>query len=55
MKKAIFKFNGGDGALLCSRCSVIIKTGYAFTEEEKRAARGEIVIAPQYCKKCQGK
>lgn len=26
MNKAIFKFNNGDGAILCNRCSVIVKS-----------------------------
>jgi hypothetical protein len=26
-KRAIFKFNNGNGALLCNRCQVIIATG----------------------------
>jgi hypothetical protein len=34
MEKAIVKFNGGNLALLCSGCSVIIKTGVEFTQEE---------------------
>ena len=34
MEKAIVKFNGGNLALLCSGCSVIIKTGVDFTPEE---------------------
>ena len=50
---AIFKFNGGRGALLCSNCRVIIKTGEEFTEEEMKAMRGEIEIDSQYCKECK--
>jgi len=38
--KAIFKFNGGDGALLCSKCGRIIKIGWDFNEEEKLAMKG---------------
>ena len=53
MKKALFKFNGGLGALLCSKCSVIIKTGREFTEEESRAIRGELTLPAQYCNKCK--
>ena len=52
MKKAIFKFNGGLGALLCSECRVIIKTGVDFTEDEWMGLRGEKHIEPQYCDKC---
>jgi hypothetical protein len=31
--KAIFKFNNGDGAILCSKCYRIVKLGYQFTEK----------------------
>jgi hypothetical protein len=55
MSKAIFKFNGGLGALLCSKCSVIIKTGCDFSELEKKALKGEIKLKPQYCDKCSEK
>ena len=52
---AVFKFNGGNGALLCSGCSKIIKTGYQFTEEEKKAMRGDLKLKPRYCDECKGK
>jgi hypothetical protein len=51
---AVFKFNGGNGALLCSKCSKIIKVGYEFTEEEVKAIKGEIKLKPQYCKDHEG-
>ncbi len=51
--KAIFKFNGGNGALLCSKCSVIIKTGRDFTEAERSAAKGDAYLSAQYCEKCK--
>ena len=51
--KAIFKYNGGAGALLCSECKVIIKTGKDFTEEEKAAIKGEIELDEQYCDECE--
>jgi len=51
--KAVFKFNGGQGALLCSRCLVIIKIGLDFTEEEIKALKGDIYLKPQYCDKCK--
>ena len=54
-EKAVFKFNGGLGALLCSDCWVIIKTGKDFTEEEKKGIRGELEIEPQFCEKCKDK
>ena len=53
--KAKFKFNNGNLALLCSRCSVIIKVGFEFTDDEKKACRGEKYMPPQYCEKCKGK
>ena len=53
MNKAIFKFNGGHGALLCSKCKVIIKTGWKFTEEEKMAIKGKANLPAQYCDKCK--
>lgn len=53
-KKATVKFNGGNGAILCDNCSVIVRTGDDFTEEEKRFMRGEInYIPPVYCKNCK--
>lgn len=49
---AVFKYNSGLGALLCSRCARIIKTGVEFTEQEWKAARGEVRLPPQICKFC---
>jgi len=54
-EKAIFKFNSGHGALLCSKCRVIIKTGIDFTEEEIMAIKGKLDMPPQYCDKCKTK
>lgn len=51
MEKAIIKFNGGNLAMLCSGCSVIIKTGIEFTQEEKTAIKWD-KLPPQYCDKC---
>lgn len=51
--KAIFKFNNGRGALLCSNCSIIIKTRIDMTDDEKKAMDGEINLKPQYCDECQ--
>jgi hypothetical protein len=53
MNKADFKYNGGAGALLCSKCKVIIKTGKDYTTEEKEASKGKIQLPPQYCDKCK--
>ena len=52
-KKAIFKYNGGDLALLCSKCRVIIKRGFQFSEEELKACTGDNTLPPQYCDKCK--
>jgi len=51
--KAIFKLNGGNLALLCSNCSVIIKTGRDFTEKEHRACMGKTKLPPYYCNNCK--
>lgn len=51
--KAKFKFNSGMSALLCSRCSRIIKVGCDFTEDEWKALRGEIKMAAQFCDICE--
>ena len=52
-EKAIVKFNGGRGALLCSKCRVIMKVGHEFNDEETQYIRGEIdYLPPQYCDKC---
>jgi len=53
MKKAIFKFNGGKLALLCSKCRRIVKRGHEFSLEELAAAQGEGAIGPRYCEKCK--
>lgn len=57
MEKAIFKFNNSLGALLCSGCRKIIKTGKEFTEEEWEAFRGDLhyYLPPQYCETCKNK
>jgi hypothetical protein len=41
-KRAIFKFNNGNGALLCNRCGVIIETGNKDHEDIER-----------YCGECK--
>lgn len=50
--KALFKFNKGIGALLCSSCSKIIKTGRDMNPLEKEAMRGNFNLEPQYCDEC---
>jgi hypothetical protein len=53
-ERAIIKFNGGLGAILCSKCRVIIKTGKSYTEEEIKYSKGEIeYLPPQYCETCK--
>lgn len=54
MEKAIFKFNGGQGALLCSKCRAIIKTGYQMSQFEKDAMMGKQEMLAKYCQKCRG-
>ncbi len=53
MNKAIFKFNNGNGALLCSGCHCIIKVGFQYTKEEIKASTGEIELPEQYCEACK--
>lgn len=53
MGGAIFKFNNGQGALLCSGCRVILKIGSEMTEEEKKALKGEKFLPPYFCNKCK--
>jgi hypothetical protein len=52
-EKAIFKYNGGLGALLCSKCRVIMKLGSSFNDEEISAIKGMVDMPPQYCKQCK--
>lgn len=51
--KCIFRYNNGNLAILCSKCSVIIKRGRDFTEDEIKAMKGKINMLPQYCDKCK--
>ena len=55
MEKARIKFNGGNLALLCSGCSVIIKTGVEFTPEEMEFTLKDKHLPPQYCETCKTK
>ena len=55
MAKAIFKFNNGNFALLCSDCNVIIKTGKDFTEKEWAAVEGTNNLESYYCDTCKVK
>jgi hypothetical protein len=52
-KTAIFKFNNGDGALLCSKCKVIIKTLKEMDDVEKLAFHGDFILSAQYCTNCK--
>jgi hypothetical protein len=52
-EKAIVKFNGGNVAILCSKCRVIIKTGKDFTEEELKFVFEKGQLLPRYCEKCK--
>lgn len=49
-----YKFNNGNLAILCSKCSKIIKTGVDFTEEElKDIKRRQKRLPAQYCETCK--
>ena len=53
MEKAIVKFNGGNLAMLCSNCRVIIKTGVDFTKEELEYTFSKrTYLPPRYCEQC---
>jgi hypothetical protein len=51
--KAIFKFDNGNGALLCSTCKKVIKTGREFNEEEANAFDNRGSLPAQYCSNCK--
>lgn len=51
--KCRFVFNNGNLAILCSGCSVIIKEGKDFSEEEKLACSGKGYLPKQYCNNCK--
>jgi hypothetical protein len=52
--KIIYKFNSGNLAILCSRCSKIIKTGIDFTEQELKDIKRKYRKLPaQYCETCK--
>ena len=51
--KANFKLNDGNTALLCSRCSTIIKTINNFNNDELLASKGVKYLSPQYCERCK--
>ena len=51
------KYNSGQGAILCSDCSKILKVGWQYTEEESKYSRGELEynLPPQYCEHCKSR
>lgn len=57
MKKEYLKvkFNSGNLAILCSKCSKIIKVGREFTKEELDFTSGKSKkkLPAQYCLQCQ--
>lgn len=55
MDKAIVKFNGGNLAILCSKCRAIIKTGKDFTKKELDFVFEKGNLSPQYCEDCKSK
>ena len=53
-ERAIIKFNNGQGALLCSKCRKILKTGSEFNTQEREYARGDLnYLPPLYCESCK--
>ena len=52
MSNAIFKFNNGNTALLCSGCSIIMKIGSQFNDAEIQAVRGQKHMEAQFCLPC---
>jgi len=55
MSQAIFKFNNGNSALLCSGCSVILKIGSQFNDHEIQAIRGQKHMDARFCVPCNVK
>jgi len=57
--KLLVKWNNSALAILCSKCSVIIKTGKDFTKEEmdfvlKGGGQAKYWLPPSFCPKCIG-
>lgn len=51
--RLIIKFNSGNGAILCSGCAKILKTGNEYTNEERNYALGKLrYLPPQFCDEC---
>ena len=53
-EKAEVKFNGGNLALLCQHCRVVIKEGYQFTPKENQMFQ-EGTWKAQSCDGCRVK
>ena len=53
--KAILRFNNGGGAILCSKCNIIVKEGFDnFTSLETEAFTGMIYGLREYfCEECK--
>ncbi len=51
--RAIIKYNGGMGAVLCNSCGCIVRAGAKLTEEDKSCLRGQLALPEQYCNKCK--
>lgn len=49
---AKIKWNNGNLAICCSKCSKIIKEGKDFTELEWSAIKGKSILPRQYCNNC---
>lgn len=53
--KAKFKNNNGFWSIICSKCGELVKEHFWFTEDEKKACKGELKIPAQYCDVCEEK
>jgi len=52
-KKAKFKVVHNKPQLICSKCSELVKYSKDFSEEDWKAFKGEILLKPQFCDKCE--
>ncbi len=53
MKKAIIKFNNGNGAILCPKCRAILKTFADLTSEEIDFYKKHKYLKAPECNKCK--
>lgn len=55
MKKALVKFNNGNGAILCHKCRTILKTFADLTIEEMDFYQKYRYLKAPECNKCKTK